>query len=728
MYVGNTKQSNGVTQLEVQMNTKRFSIKLYVALSLLILVMIGLVGCGTLEVGALPDDAASVSNGDAVEADEVQITGIEIGIEPTPMPENLTYSNDFYGFKFDYPETWTLKEKDHGVVLKNGTNRLGINFRWVNESFNFGRTGFGGGTPIYSDKVYFMRQVIPEYVVELEHLAKFVVYSDTSLVEIDDLAFGIVLEDLITNYMTLDLPDEIIAEAKTILESFEKIEATGSPGDVPPTPEATVINPVSPDPDWTLYSNPDYDFGFFYPPSMTVVEEPNLLKIGRDSLQLLIGFRRVDENVKLVEPTTDTGQEYPIEEIDFLGQEMRIFLNSFDDHVKAVYFGDGPVVKNVGNLIFAIRLLDTSVSEIGTGAEIGDALIEEMTEIVKSFGRFKTASSPEVVSPDPGDPIVAWLGHIASMPEGSRFDDMVVLSPDGTGELGLTGATPDIEAEIHSLRDAEDPNEYVHFWGNLLLCSIDDYNNNNCQLVVERMQYGANYSEEDIHDWFGTIKKSTFNGGESYVFELFSQFPMWYGIDASQDESLQTQLEHFLETNETVEISGKLMVGVPDVNGTRIEISSIEARSVTGSPRPDILDGPVYENREYGFTFRYPSYMSVVEEPNKVLVNNGTLQLTIAYRRADENILLAETGELTGQFHSINDVYFLGSFVQTVLNIHDGYITAAYLGDPGVELGEGTPLRFVVSLVNTDGTRISNGQVDEMLQIFQSFGLASWSE
>jgi len=573
-----------------------------------------------------------------------------------------------------------------------------------------------------------MRQVIPEYVVELDHLAKFVVYSDTSLVEIDDLAFGIVLEDLITNYMTLDLPDEIIAEAKTILESFEKIEATGSPGDVPPTPEATVINPVSPDPDWTLYSNPDYDFGFYYSPSMTVVEEPNLLKIGRDSIQLLIGFRRVDENIQLVEPKTLTGQYYPFDEIDFLGQEIRIFLNSFDERVKAVYFGDSPVVKNVGNLVFAIRLLDTSVSEIGTGAEIGDALIEEMTEIVKSFGRFKTASSPEVVYTDPGDPVGPWLGHIASAPEGSRFDNIVMLSPEGTGELGLTGATPDIEAEIHSLRDAEGPNEYVHIWGTLVICSIDHYNNNNCQLVVERMQYGANYSEEDVHDWFGTIKKSTFNGGESYVFELFSQFPMWYSIDASQDESLQAQLEHFLGTNETVEVSGKLMVGVPDVNGTRIEISSIEARSVTGSPRPDNLDISVYENQEYGFTFRYPSNMSLAEEPNKVLVNNGTLQLKIAYRRADENIQISDIGELTGKFHAINNVHFLDSFVQAVLNIHDGYITAAYLGDPGVELGEGTPLRFVISLVATDGARISNAQVDEMLHIFQSFSLASWSD
>ena len=552
------------------MNIKKRTIKQIMALSFLTLIMIGLVGCGTLEVGALPADAISASNGEAgaTEAGEAQVKGIEIGIEPTPMPETLTYINNFYGFKFDYPETWTLSEEDHHVVLKKGTNRLGIFYRWVNENIRSGRTGMAGGTPIYSDKIQFMGQVIPEYIVELDHLAKYVIYSDTVLVEIDDLTFGIVLEDLETDYMTLELPEEIIAEAKTILESFEQIEATGSPPEDVSIPEAN--------------GNP---------------------------------------------PATTT--------------------------------------------------------------------------------------------------VVAWLGHIASLPEGSQFDDMVMLSPEGTGEFGLTGATPEIESEIHSLRDAEGPNEYVHLWGTLS-CGSDDYNN--CQLVVDRMQYGANYSEEDIADWFGTIKNSTFNNGHSYVFELLNYYPMWYSIHASQNETLQAQIERFLKNGEIVEVSGKLMVGVPDVNGTRIEVSSIEVRTESGMPRPDYADGSVYENREYGFVFSYPPFMSVVEEPNKALVNNGALQLRIAYRRAEENSEISDLGGFHGTFNPYYDVLFLGQPVNPSLNILSGSIAGVYLGGYGVELGEGTPLRFVISLVKTDGTMISNAQVDEMLQIFQSFEMASWSD
>jgi hypothetical protein len=713
------------------MNTIQQTTKQYLALSFLILIMIGLVGCGNLEVGAMPADAPSANKSEdvtdtgAAKEDEESFNGIEIGIEPTPMPETLTYANNFYGFKFDYPETWTLKEKDHRVELKQGPNTLQINFRWGDEDFNYGRTGMAAGTPIYSDKIIFMREVIPQYTVELDHLAKYVIYSDTFLVEIDDLVFGIILEDTLTNYNELDLPDVVIAEAKTILESFERIEATGTPGESSPAPEAGVIIPVSPDPDWLLYTNADYDFGFYYPPDMSVVEEPNLVKVGRDSLQLLIAFRNIDEDVQIVEPMEFTGQTYPIEEIDFLARELRVFINSYDERVKAVYFGHIGLEQDDGSLVTAIHLRDTSVDDISTGAEIDERLIAEMTAIVKSFGRFETPSLPEVIHLDlGGDPIVAWLGHIASAPEGSRFDNMVVLSPQGTGQIGLTGATPEIEAEINSLRDAEGPNEYVHIWGTLLACTIDNYEKNNCELVVERIQSGANYSEEEVHDWLGTIKKSTFNDGESYVFEVWRQFPMWYGIDASQDESLQAKLAHFFETGERVEMSGLLMVGVPDVNGTRIEISSIQV--LRGETRPDNLDSSVYENREYGFQFTYPAYMSVVEEPNKVIVTDETnCQMTIAYRRADENIQISDIGELTGQLANLYEVYFLGSFVQVVLNVQDGYITAAYLGEPGVELGEGTPLRFVIRIEKTEGDRLSNSQVDWMLMIFENFTLAS---
>jgi hypothetical protein len=121
--------------------------------------------------------------------------------------------------------------------------------------------------------------------------------------------------------------------------------------------------------------------------------------------------------------------------------------------------------------------------------------------------------------------------------------------------------------------------------------------------------------------------------------------------------------------------------------------------------------------------------MSVVEETNKVILLDGdNCQMTIAYRRAEEDTQITDVGEVDGQLKNYGEVYFLGSFVQVVLNIQDGYITAAYLGEPGVELGEGTPLRFVISMVEIEGGRLSNSQVEDMLTIFDNFTLASWSE
>lgn len=215
-----------------------------------------------------------------------------------------------------------------------------------------------------------------------------------------------------------------------------------------------------------------------------------------------------------------------------------------------------------------------------------------------------TIKSPNTV------PVTAWLGHIASLPQSSQFDDILVLSPEGTGELGLAGATPEIEAEIRALRDVEGPHEWVHVWGDLS-CRVEDYNN--CQILVNQLQYGANYSEEEVGDWIGTIKRYTFNGGDATIFELPGDFPMWYSIHASQDPNLQAQIKQLRDTGALVKVSGQLLVGIPDVNGTRIEVSNLEViepgKQKTPVYEPDFevsTDWPVFVNDRYGYQIKYP--------------------------------------------------------------------------------------------------------------------------
>jgi hypothetical protein len=218
--------------MEAPMKTKKSPLNLFAALSIFVLVLPILAGCGRVEAGAVqpvekdPHTAETESSG----IDLGEIGAIEAGIEPTPLPGRITYTNEVYGFAFDYPETWTLTEADHKIVLQKGTIQLGINFRRADEQIDpFGRTGIGAGDFIYAGKVSFINQVIPAEALFYDQKTKAVFYGKSGLVDIGDLVFVIALEDLETDYTKVNLPEEIIAEANTILESFKRIEtASGS--------------------------------------------------------------------------------------------------------------------------------------------------------------------------------------------------------------------------------------------------------------------------------------------------------------------------------------------------------------------------------------------------------------------------------------------------------------------------------------------------------------------
>ncbi len=360
--------------------------KMYLALLLLILVMMGLEGCGILEVGALPVDPISATNGDGVEAKEEQSTGIQIGIEPTPTPEILTYTNDFYGFKFDYPRTWVLTEIDHGVVLMQDSNRLMINFRWANEVIAPFQTGMAAGTPIYSDKISFMNQVVPVYIVELDHKAKYVLYSEEGAINVDDLVFIPVLEDLETDYMTLELPETIIAEAALVLGSFERIAATGSNPIVTPAQEPATAGLE----DMYVYENIEYGFTFSYPSFMSLAEEPNKVTLNYDgNMQLTIAYRHVDENINISGMSEVPGQIVPYGDVQFLGDSVEAVLDNHDGLTKFVYLGVPGMELGEGSpLRFVISLASTD------GSGISNAQVDWILKVFENF--VLTSSSNEV--------------------------------------------------------------------------------------------------------------------------------------------------------------------------------------------------------------------------------------------------------------------------------------------------------------------------------------------
>jgi hypothetical protein len=165
--------------------------------------------------------------------------------------------------------------------------------------------------------------------------------------------------------------------------------------------------------------------------------------------------------------------------------------------------------------------------------------------------------------------VVAWYGHIASLPPGETYDDKVVLSPQGTGEFGIQGLTPELETEIQGLRDAGGAQEYVHLWG-VLYCNVSDYNT--CRLVVERLAYGDQVSREDgiVQGWVGVIQSRVDQGGSHYVFALSGGVVATYGISGT-DEALQGQIEALSDSGTQVKVWGDLLLGGEDVNRVRIE-------------------------------------------------------------------------------------------------------------------------------------------------------------
>jgi hypothetical protein len=213
-------------------------------------------------------------------------------------------------------------------------------------------------------------------------------------------------------------------------------------------------------------------------------------------------------------------------------------------------------------------------------------------------------------------PVSGWLGKVVSVPEGLGYEDILVLSPETVGELGIQGINEEMEAEILALRDKPEPGQFAHFWGNLV-CGVEDHNG--CQVVVERIRVGATATDpEPVENWQGILIPAEFNSGDSTVFVLKGSYAMWYSIH-SNDPAVLQQILDLRGTDQVVNVSGELLTGVPDVNGARIQASSItltgEAQAVdqpdTTSQDPR-ADWQFYQDPGGKYTFRFPPTADII--------------------------------------------------------------------------------------------------------------------
>lgn len=230
----------------------------------------------------------------------------------------------------------------------------------------------------------------------------------------------------------------------------------------------------------------------------------------------------------------------------------------------------------------------TSASETSTIAPV-EVATEQPTEIVPT-----EITDPQAIeeSPTPAptpvpswsEPVEYWWGEIVSNPPGSQFDDYFQRQIVNGGQYGIESLDPTIQAQLVALRDT---GTTVHVWGTLHH-HVPDYNAT--QILVTRLDVPEKpeppeITEESVEGWSGMIVKRRPGSQVGRYFERgdgerFGIAPM--GADAV----VRRQIEEYQWTGARVQVWGKLLIGIPDMEGRQIQAERIEA-----------VSGPAMESR-----------------------------------------------------------------------------------------------------------------------------------
>lgn len=262
-----------------------------------------------------------------------------------------------------------------------------------------------------------------------------------------------------------------------------------------------------------------------------------------------------------------------------------------------------------------------------------------------------------------GQPVVCWYGHVVSLAEGAQFDDYLSLLPEGAGEIGVEGASAEIEAQIEGLRDKEEPGKYAHFWGTLT-CPVLDYGG--CQLVVTRLRPGGPegpfFDPDPVEGWEGTIVGNPPDAQWDDYFVLAGDFPVGYGID-SLDPTIASQLESLRDTQTTIRVWGQVTCPAIDSYGTHIVVTRIEVEG-------EALTLEALKNAEYQSEWPADGLAKLTDgEYEEEIVPGAASKLIIVFYRdiyafgdldgdgvEDAAVVLATSGGGSGTFISLEAV------------------------------------------------------------------------
>lgn len=312
--------------------------------------------------------------------------------------------------------------------------------------------------------------------------------------------------------------------------------------------------------------------------------------------------------------------------------------------------------------------------------------------LLSACGTLQVGIETQAPASSPETNITGWLGYVQEAPAGTQYDDYLVLLPQGTGEFGLVGATPEIESQIVDLRNQDTPGKYAHFWG-VLRCGMPDYND--CQLKVDRFSTGMDTTlSEPVERWSGSlvsvepdapIDQAHLPTGESPwvfgykpkddAFVLAGKYPVRFGIASSIAENglpaYALKLVELRDSDKPIQVWGEMDCGGLDTNGCTIWVTRLE---VAGTPVDPYQNWLTYTNTAYGFSFKYPPDWHLQPEVpasdqgelplmNFINLSKGNLWLQIGYKYATEEGVLG-TGVGAGDLIQQAPTYFLGQQIE----------------------------------------------------------------
>ncbi|UCC64242.1 MAG: hypothetical protein JSV36_04080, partial [Anaerolineae bacterium] len=160
-----------------------------------------------------------------------------------------------------------------------------------------------------------------------------------------------------------------------------------------------------PYPGWLTYDNPSYGFSFRYPPGWTAVDEPNAVKLGQGTIQLIVGYRRAAEGVQIGGTGTGAGDFQDGGQVTFLSQAFPTTLLVSDGRVTGVYYSDPNSEIPAGDLVFSLALID-----FGTDPAVQNipaALQAEAAQVLESFNVASGATAAPAAPAQPAAPEAA---------------------------------------------------------------------------------------------------------------------------------------------------------------------------------------------------------------------------------------------------------------------------------------------------------------------------------